>query len=213
MSIDLRALVSPAHTAVLTMEVQRGVVGDLSSIPALAEESAKVGLVPHIAQLLHAARGHDVRVVHCLAEFRADRAGSAVNCALFAAGRRAPAHMRVGSASAELVPELGPAPEDLISSRVHGISPFIGTSLDIWLRNLGVRTVVATGVSVNLGIIGMAIEALNFGYRVVIPRDAVAGVPAAYADAVLEHSLSLITTLTRTQDLLEAWDEAGATPA
>jgi len=207
MSIDLRELVTPAHTAVLTMEVQRGVVGDLSSIPALAEESAKVGLVPNIARVLHAARALDVRVVHCLAEFRADRAGSAINCALFAAGRRHPEHMLVGSPSAELVPELGPAPEDLISSRVHGISPFIGTSLDTWLRNLGVRTVVATGVSVNLGIFGMAIEALNFGYQVVLPRDAVAGVPKAYADAVLENSLALIATLTSTQDLLRAWSD------
>jgi nicotinamidase-related amidase len=207
MSIDLRELVTPAHTAVLTMEVQRGVVGDLSSIPALADESANVGLVPNIARVLEAARAHDVRVVHCLAEFRADRAGSAINCALFAAGRRHPEHMLVGSPSAELVPELGPAPEDLISSRVHGISPFIGTSLDTWLRNLGVRTVVATGVSVNLGIFGMAVEALNFGYQVVLPRDAVAGVPKAYADAVLENSLALIATLTSTQDLLRAWSD------
>jgi biuret amidohydrolase len=211
MSIDLRDLVSPAHTAVLTMEVQRGVVGDLSTIAALREESAKVGLIPNIARLLKGARALDVRVVHCLAEFRADRAGSAINCALFAAGRRNPEHMLVGSPSAQLVPELGPAPEDLISSRVHGISPFIGTSLDIWLRNLGIRTVVATGVSVNLGIFGMAIEALNFGYQVVIPRDSVAGVPAAYADAVLENSLSIIATLTSTAELLDAWGAADST--
>jgi nicotinamidase-related amidase len=208
MSIDLRDLVSPAHTAVLTMEVQRAVVGDLSTIPALAEASAKVGLVPHIARVLSAARAADVRVVHCLAEFRADRAGSAINTGLIAAALRNPDHMLAGSRSAELVPELGPEPEDLISTRLHGISPFIGTSLDPWLRNLGIRTVVATGVSVNLGILGMAIEAVNFGYQVVIPRDTVAGVPTEYADAVLEHTLRLITTVTTTRDLLDAWSAA-----
>ena len=38
-------------------------------------------------------------------------------------------------------------------------------------------TVVATGVSVNLGVLGLAIEACNLGYQVVVPRDAVAGHP------------------------------------
>ena len=38
------------------------------------------------------------------------------------------------------------------------ISPFHGTELDAILRNLGVRTVVATGVSVNVGVLGMTIE-------------------------------------------------------
>lgn len=205
MSIDLRELASPAHTAVLTMEVQRAVVGDLSTIPALAEAAAKVGLVPNIARVLSAARSLDVRVIHCLAEFRADRAGSAINTALIGAALRNPDHMLAGSAACELVPELGPAPEDLISTRLHGISPFIGTSLDPWLRNLGIRTVVVTGVSVNLGVLGLAIEAVNFGYRVVLPRDTVAGVPTEYADAVLENSLALITTITTTQDLLDVW--------
>ena len=37
------------------------------------------------------------------------------------------------------------------------MTPFTSTSLDQILRNLGIRTVVATGVSVNLGVFGMAL--------------------------------------------------------
>ncbi len=55
---------------------------------------------------------------------------------------------------------------------------------------------VATGVSVNLGVLGLAIEAVNLGYRVVVPRDTVAGLPEEYADAVLDNTFPLITTLT-----------------
>jgi len=65
--------------------------------------------------------------------------------------------------------------------------------------------VVATGVSVNLGVLGLAIEAVNFGYRVVVPRDAVTGVPADYADALLAHTFPMIATLTTTDDVLDAW--------
>ena len=205
MSIDLSELVSPSHTAVLTMEVQRAVIGDLSTIPELADAARRTAVIPNIARVLAAARPLSIPVIHCLAAFRADRAGTTVNCALIGSVVRNPAHMLTGSPEAELVPELGPEPGDLVSTRFHGVSPFIGTSVDPWLRSLGVRTVVATGVSLNLGVLGLAIEAVNFGYRVVVPRDTVTGVPADYADALLANTFPMICTLTTTDDLLGAW--------
>jgi nicotinamidase-related amidase len=205
MSVALSELVSPTHTAVLTMEVQRAVIGDLSTIPALADAAAATAVIPNIARVLAAARPLLVPVIHCLAAFRADRAGTVVNCALIGSVLRNPDAMLMGSPSAELVPELGPETGDLVSTRFHGVSPFIGTSLDPWLRSLGIRTVVATGVSINLGVLGLAIEAVNFGYRVVVPRDTVAGVPEDYAAALLTNTFPMIATLTTTDDLLNAW--------
>jgi nicotinamidase-related amidase len=204
-AVDLADLVAPSRTAVLTMEIQRGVVGDLTAFPQLAKAAARAGVVPNTARVLGAARKVGARVVHCTAEFRADRAGSTVNCQLIAAMVRNPDHLLVGTPPTELIRELGPEPSDLVCARLHGVSPFSGTSLDTWLRSLGVQTVVATGVSVNLGVLGLAIEACNLGYQVVVPRDTVAGIPATYADAVLDNTFPLITTLTTTNDLLAAW--------
>jgi nicotinamidase-related amidase len=203
--IDLADVARPAHTAVLTMEIQRGVVGDLSAFPELADAANNIGVIPNTARLVSAARKQGVPVIHCTAEFRPDRAGTAVNCQLIAAALRNPDHMLAGTPPAELVPELTPAPSDLVCARLSGVSPFSGTSLDIWLRNLGVRTVVATGVSVNLGVLGLVIEAVNLGYQVVVPRDAVAGIPEEYADAVLKNTFPLVATLTTVNLLLEAW--------
>jgi nicotinamidase-related amidase len=203
--VDLAALAAPGVCAVLTQEIQRGVIGDHTSFPQLAEAAEAVGVVPNTARLLTAARARGVPVIHCTAKFRADRAGSVVNCSLIAAMVRNPDHLLVGSPAAEIVPELGPEPGDLISARLHGVSPFTGTDLSTWLRNLGVETVVATGVSVNLGVLGLAIEAVNLGYRVVVPRDTVAGIPQSYADDLLEHTYPLIATLTTVDDLLRAW--------
>lgn len=190
------------------MEIQRGVVGDLSSFPELAEAADEVGMVPATARLLDGARAHGVRVVHCTAEFRADRAGTAVNCQLVAAALRDPAHLLAGTAATELVPPLAVEPGDLVSTRLHGVSPFTGTDLDTWLRNLGVGTVVATGVSLNLGIVGLAIEAVNLGYQVLVVRDATAGLPAAYARAVCANTLPLVSTLVTVDELLAVWDAA-----
>jgi nicotinamidase-related amidase len=206
--VDLAVVAGPGRSAVLTMEIQRGVIGDLSSFPQLAEAAARVGVVPNTARLVRAARAAGVPVVHCTAEFRADRRGSTVNCQLIAAMVRNPEHLLEGTAPVEIVHELGPEPGDMVCSRLHGVSPFSGTALDAWLRSLGVGTVVATGVSVNLGVLGLAIEACNLGYQVVVPRDTVAGLPDEYADAVLDNTFPLIATLTTTDALLDAW--AGA---
>ncbi len=205
MPIDLTELASPAHTAVLTMEIQRGVVGDLSAFPQLAAAADRVGVIPHTARVLGAARAAGVPVVHCTAEFRADRAGTAVNCQLVAAVLRNPDHLLTGTPPTEIVPELGVPPTELVCARLTGVSPFAGTPLDTWLRNLGVTTVVATGVSVNLGLLGLAIEAVNLGYRVVVPGDTVAGIPEDYAAAVLDNTFPLIATVTTSGELLEAW--------
>jgi nicotinamidase-related amidase len=204
-AVDLAELLAPATTALLTMELQRGVVGDRASIPDLAEVVAARDVLGAAGRLAGAARSAGVRVVHCTAEFRPDRAGSATNAPLLAVMAKRPSHLLTGSPEAEVVPELGPDPRDLVVPRLSGVSPFTGTSLDVVLRNLGVRTVVATGVSVNLALLGLAIEAVNLGYRVVVATDAVAGTPAEYADAVLDGTLALLATRLTVDRIAEVW--------
>ena len=204
MPVTLADLVGDGQAAVLTMEIQRGVVGDLSSFPELAAAAEEIGLVANTAHLLAAARAAAVPVVHCTAGFRPDRRGSPPNAPLMSAMLRRPEHLVDGTPAVELVPELGPEPGDLVSHRAHGVSPFIGTTLDPTLRALGVSTVVATGVSVNLGILGLAIEAVNLGYRVVVATDAVCGIPRDYADALTRNTLALVALLATSDDVADA---------
>ena len=113
-----------------------------------------------------------------------------------------------GSPEAEVVPVLGPEPEDLVLTRLHGLNPMAGTDLDPVLRNLGVTTVVVTGVSVNVAVTNLVMDAVNHGYQVVLPRDAVCGIPAPYADAVIDNTLALLATVTTVDDLITAWKTA-----
>jgi nicotinamidase-related amidase len=205
----LRAILDPSTTAVLTMELQNGVVGEGALMRALVDELQGSGTLDAVKRLCAGARDAGARVVHCTVVARADGAGSTENCKIFAmSARRRREHgstaTDIGSPGAELIDGLED-PRDIVVPRMHGMTPFTSTSLDQILRNLGVRTVVATGVSVNLGVFGMALTALDLGYQVVIPADAVAGVPREYADAVLEHSLSLIATLTDTDEVRALW--------
>jgi nicotinamidase-related amidase len=204
MPIDLAALLHPGRVAIVTSEVQRSVVGERSALPELAE-AARDPMIPNIARLCRAARGVDATVVHCVAARRADGRGSNTNCRLFLGVRRSPVTMLPGSEDVEVMAELGPEPSDLVLCRLHGLSPMAGTDLDPVLRNLGISTLVVTGVSVNVAITNLVMDAVNLGYQVVLPRDAVAGLPAAYADAVIDNTLALLATVVTTADLIGLW--------
>jgi nicotinamidase-related amidase len=200
-------LVDPATTALISMEMQRGVVGDLSKIDVLTKAVKDDDLIAHSAVLMKAARKAGITVIHCNAQFRADRRGSSANCPMLVAVTKDPTHILEGTPPTEIVPELGPEKGDLVFPRYHGVSPFTGTNLDITLRNLGVKTIVATGVSINLGIFGTCVEAVNLGYRVVLPRDCISGFPKDYAEQVLRYSLSQLCTITTTAELMGAWEK------
>ncbi|MBX3312698.1 MAG: cysteine hydrolase [Actinobacteria bacterium] len=204
---SLQELIDPARTAVVTSEVQNGVVGPSAALPELAALAAP--MVERAAVLCSAARAGGIRVVHATAARRADAAGSNDNARLFAAVRRSPVTLEPGSPAVQVVAELGPEPEDIVLCRLHGLSPMAGTDLDPILRNLGVRTVIVAGVSVNVAITNLVMDAVNLGYQVVLPRDAVTGVPTDYAEAVIDNTLAVLATITTVDEIVAAW--AGAT--
>jgi nicotinamidase-related amidase len=202
---SLDELVVPKRTAIVTQECQGAIVGPDAALPELAAEARREA-IPNIARLLDAGRDAGVRVVHCTVVRRADGLGSNHNARLFrAAVKKGVVELQPGSAGATVVPELGPAETDLVLTRWHGIGPMGGTDLDAVLRNLGVTTIVGVGVSVNVAIPNLVMDAVNAAYHVVLPRDAVAGIPREYADAVIDNTLSLLATVTTTDALLDAW--------
>ncbi len=207
MPLDLDALLAPARTALLMMECQEGIVGGGARLGALAEAVARHGTIAEIARLLTAARAAGVRPFHLTMARRADGAGAVANCRLLAATRKG-TPLVPGSPAQAVVAALAPADGDVVMTRFHGLTPFHGTELDQLLRNCGVTTVVATGVSVNIGVLGLTLEAVNAGYQVVIPREAVTGTPDAYVEQVLEHTLGLLATVTSVDQVLAAWSAA-----
>jgi biuret amidohydrolase len=198
-------LAAPAHTAIVTQECQGAVMGPNAGLAQLAEEARRVAL-PNITRLLPVARAAGVQVVHCVVQRRPDGLGSNHNAKIFAIGR-GEVNILPGTPGAAVLPELGPESTDLILSRWHGVGPMGGTDLDAVLRNLGVSTIVVVGVSLNIAIPNIVMDAVNAAYRVVVPRDAVAGIPTEYGDAIIDNTLSLLATITSTDDLLQSWSQ------
>ncbi len=204
MAIDLTQLLDPAHTAVLVMECQEGVVGGGAALGALGEAVRRHGTIAQIRRVLDAARAVRIPIFYLTVARRADSGGATANCLLLALGRKGEP-LLPGSTRQAVVEALAPQDRDFVLTRFHGVTPFHGTELDSLLRNLGVRTVVATGVSVNVGITGLTIEAVNNGYQVVLPREAVTGTPDDYVDAVLTHTLRLLASIVSVDDVVDVW--------
>ena len=182
-------------------ECQRGVLDpDLAVFPALAEEAARRGILARIEEMARAFRGAGLPVFHCLIEHRQDMAGMIPNSlpsALAIKHRR----MLAGTPDVAVPPPLSVAPTDIVSSRATGLTAFYGTDLDAMLRLHGVRTLILTGVSTDMALPGLALEAVNRGYYVVIPEDCTAGTAAAH-QFMIDGMLSAVARITTAEQVL-----------
>lgn len=200
---------APASCAVLTMELQRGVCGDLAGSPHLARAVASAGLTDAARRLVTGAREAGVTVVHCTFSIVPDddRRGRSVDLDLpvMAAAAASPTLLRRGDPSAELIADLGPAATDLVSERHHGLTPFGGTDLADQLRARNIEHIVACGVSLNIGIPGLVYEAVGEGFGVTVATDAVVGLPAAFGEAVLANAVAFVARLATVDEIVSEW--------
>nr|WP_203709786.1 cysteine hydrolase [Streptomyces anulatus] len=211
-------MLDPATTVLLTVECQQGVVGPDSALPELAAAARSSGALANVARLVAAAHERGVQVMHAVAESRPDGRGGNRNARLFRAAARLPVQQHTGSTAVRVAPPIEVADEDLVVRRLHGLSPLAGTDVDPLLRNLGCRVLVVTGVSANIAVPNAVFDAVNLGYTVVVPADAIAGVPADYTPAMVRNTLALVATVTTTDAVLGGWKRprrpgAAATPA
>jgi nicotinamidase-related amidase len=104
---------------------------------------------------------------------------------------------------AELAPELGPQPGDLvITKRQWGA--FHGTELDLQLRRRGVRTIVLGGIATNIGVESTARSAHEHGYAQILVEDAMAGGSAELHDFAVKNIFPRLGRVRSTAAVLAA---------
>lgn len=78
-----------------------------------------------------------------------------------------------GEPLAEIVPQLTPIESDIIIVKQYA-SAFFGTSLAATLTSLGADTLILTGCSTSGCIRASAVDGMQYGFRVIVPRECVA---------------------------------------
>ncbi|MFN0172336.1 MAG: cysteine hydrolase family protein [Bryobacteraceae bacterium] len=79
-----------------------------------------------------------------------------------------------GTAGHQIVDELAPLPGELVLDK-NTSSAFNSTSIEMFLRNMGVDTLVLTGVASDQCVFATALDAADRGFHVIIASDATAG--------------------------------------
>ena len=98
-------------------------------------------------------------------------------------------HCLKGSWGTQIVAALKPGPDDIIMPK-HSYSGFFGTSLHEQLQQLGIHTLIMTGVVTNICVRSTTHDAFFLGYNVIVPEECV----AATSDREQESSLYDIDT-------------------
>ena len=169
--------------ALIVIDLQKGVAG-VETIHPVGE------IVARSAQLARAFRERDLPVV-------------LVNVTAAAPGRTdaGPRNLSFPEGWAELVPELEQQPGDhLVSKQRPGA--FLGTSLDLYLRDRGVTQIFLTGIATSGGVEATARSAFDLGYNVVVVVDAITDRTADAHRHSVERVLPRIAETDTTTDVL-----------
>jgi nicotinamidase-related amidase len=118
-------------------------------------------IVPACSQLLDAAREAGVPVIFCN---DAHLKGIDIELELWGD------HAIAGTEGAQVVPELGACAADYIVPK-RRYSGFFQTDLDILLRELGVETVIMTGLHAHMCVRHTSADAYQLGYKVVVAKE------------------------------------------
>jgi nicotinamidase-related amidase len=196
-------VIEPASTAVLFVECQNGLLGEASVMRTIADAARPV--LPAMARLAAGARAAGARVVHLTYVPMAGNRSTNRRPPLFARLNDALGDWTADHPAVQPVDEIGVGPDDLVLPRHTGLSPTYGTETFNLLRNIGIKTVVLAGISVNVALPVAATEAADEDFDVVIASDAVAGSPPEHVESMMRHTLPFIATLRTVDELLAGW--------
>lgn len=127
------------------------------------------GPVSEIQKLLRAARQAEIPIVFTTVAYRKS---DKLTAAAFIDKVPALLTLEAGTRWAEIDPRIAPEATEPVLNKLFA-SGFFGTGLSSLLTAAGVDTLIVTGASTSGCVRATAVDALQFGFRPVVPREAV----------------------------------------
>lgn len=165
-----------SNTALLVIDMER----DFIDVGAVQETPGGRELVPLINRLIAWARRSSIPVIFTHEMHRDDKSDYGIELEFD------PVHCLEGTPGCELTDGLDVQPHDYRILNKRRYDCFLGTDLDLLLRSKRIENLICCGVTAHVCVMSTVFTARNLDYRVIVPRDAIAGVtPAHYAAALL----------------------------
>jgi nicotinamidase-related amidase len=179
------------RAAVLSMDMQRGLVSVYAKDPEFVERGA--------ACLRH-ARQRRLPVIHVRVAFRRGVPEATPRNMFLSAVKASVPHQRFFEGDSGAVhPALGPHTGDLTVTKSH-VSAFAGTDLDLLLRAHDVHTVILFGIATSGVVLSTALQAADLDYRVIIVRDCCADLDADLHALLVDRLLPRQATVISSAD-------------
>jgi nicotinamidase-related amidase len=153
----------PSHTAVLSMDMQNGIV-------AIYAASAPE-MVGRCADVLKAARSRNMPVIHIRVGFRPGLPEMSTRNQLLGPIKSSDHHQQLfHGTGGDIHPALGPEENDIVVTK-HRVSAFVGTDLAMILRAQEIDTLVLFGIATSGVVLATVLEASDADYRLIVIKD------------------------------------------
>lgn len=177
-----------------------GATGKANGVEAEMEyyfSRLETSTVPNLRRILDRCRESSIPVVHVRVM---NRSGDSQDTSwrYKCMGIRVPP----GHKDAEIIPELAPIGDEIVIDKTTS-SVFVSTNADFLLRNMGVDTLIMTGVVTNNCVESSTRNAGDLGYRVLLVEDATAAWTQAGHDAAIRHLDHNFAIVKSTRQILE----------
>jgi nicotinamidase-related amidase len=169
----------PKHTAVLSMDMQAGII----SIYAKDE----VRFPERAAHVLNLSRQRGMRIIHIQVGFRKGLPEVSARNSLFAAVKNSEQYQKLFMGEAGAIhPALTPHDDDTVIVK-HRISAFTGTDLDMILRANEIHTLVLFGIATSGVVLSTLCAAVDLDYRAVVIKDCCVDQDAELNDVLINN--------------------------
>jgi len=185
-------VLDPRTTALVLVDLQRGIVGRQTDPYAAADVVARAR---RLATRFREVGGAVVLVRVAYSPDGRDRLTQRIDAP--------PMSAAVGPEFSELVPELGQAPGDVVVTKRQW-GAFYGTELELQLRRRGVRTLVLGGIATNFGVESTARDAFERGYELVFVEDAMSALAADAHQFAVKTIFPRLGRVRSTDDVIAA---------
>jgi nicotinamidase-related amidase len=172
--------IDPAHTAVLSMDCQVGIV-------SIYTKEHKDAFLARARSVLDHARGSGMMVIHIQVGFRPGLPEVSSRNAFFGTVKSSEQHQRLFQEPLGAISEVvGPLENEIVITK-HRISAFAGTDLAMILRANEIDTLVLYGISTSGVVLSTLLEASDADYRLAVIGDCCADLDTQLHECLIQR--------------------------
>jgi len=184
-----------ADAALVTLDLQQGVVSTYAKEPAFITRAAGV--------VAEARRAH-VPVIHVRVAFRPGVPEASQRNQFLSTVKGSAPHQRFFSdASGAFHPGLGVESQDLVVTKSR-VGAFAGTDLELLLRAAERHSLVLLGIATSGAVLATALQAADLDYRTFVVKDCCADAPMSVHDHLVIDVLPRQATVVAAEEIVAA---------